>query len=59
MTKVREKLNVAFVNGAVLFAVVAGASTGSLLIGVIALVASLALAIYGGDIRLTPIGRKQ
>ena len=59
MTTAREKLNVAFINGAILFAVFIGFATGSFWIGACGFGVLFALSTYSGDIRLAPRNRKK
>jgi hypothetical protein len=58
MTTAREKLNVAFVNGAILLALIIGFGTGSFWVGVCGFGVLCALSTYSGDIRLKPARRK-
>ena len=52
MTTARQKLNVAFINGAILIALFLGLAAGSFWIGACAFGVLFALSIYAGDIRL-------
>jgi hypothetical protein len=56
---VRHKLNIAFLNGAFIFGLIAGASTRSVAVGFCFFAALVGLGIYGGDIRLSPRSRKE
>ena len=58
MTTAREKLNVAFINGAILIALSIGAASGSVLVGISAFAVLFALSMYSGDIRLKAGRRK-
>ena len=50
----RNKLNVAYLNGALLFAAVVGAATESWLVFAAALAVALGAALHGGGIRTGP-----
>ena len=54
----RQKLNAAFINGAILLALFIGLATGSFWIGACAFGVLFALSAYAGDIRLKPTKRK-
>ena len=54
----RQKLNGAFVNGCVILGVIVGSVCESVLLGLLAGVAAVALAINSGEIRLKPRDRK-
>jgi hypothetical protein len=54
MVTAREKLNGAFINGALFFGLVAGAATGSFLVGFLVFGVLLGIMTHSGDIRLRP-----
>ena len=54
----RDKLNVAFCNGALVAGLMLGAVTGSFFLGLLVFGLLIALAINAGDIRLQPRNRK-
>ena len=54
----RQKLNSAFINGSVIFGAIVGSVCESVLIGLLAGIAAVALGLNSGDIRLKPRGRK-
>jgi hypothetical protein len=58
MATARQKLNVAFINGAILLALFIGLTAGSFWIGACAFGVLFALSICAGDIRLKPAKRK-
>jgi len=58
MTTARQKLNVAFINGAILIALFIGLATGSFWIGICSFGVLFALSTYAGDIRLKQPKRK-
>jgi len=58
MTTARQKLNVAFINGAILLAMFIGLAAGSFWIGACAFGVFFGLSTYAGDIRLKPARRK-
>ena len=54
MVTAREKLNSAFINGALFFGLLAGAGTGSFLVGFLVFGVLLGIMTHSGDIRLKP-----
>ena len=58
MTTARQKLNVAFINGAILIALFIGLAAGSFWIGACAFGVLFALSACAGDIRLKQPKRK-
>jgi len=58
MTTARQKLNVAFINGAILIALFIGLTAGSFWIGACSFGVLFALSTYAGDIRLKQPKRK-
>ena len=58
MTTARQKLNTAFINGAILLALFIGLTAGSFWIGICAFGVLFALSAYAGDIRLKQPKRK-
>jgi hypothetical protein len=58
MTTARQKLNVAFINGAILIALFIGLTAGSFWIGACSFGVLFALSTYVGDIRLKQPKRK-
>ena len=54
MATAREKLNGAFLNGALVLGLLAGAATGSFLVGGLVFVVLLGTMTHSGDIRLKP-----
>ena len=54
----RQKLNAAFINGAILIALFIGIAVGNFWIGACAFGVLFALSTYAGDIRLKPTKRK-
>jgi hypothetical protein len=54
MANAREKLNAAFINGAVVLGVIIGLTTGSFLVGFLVFGIALAMDSYSGNIRLKP-----
>ena len=54
MATAREKLNSAFFNGALILGLLAGAATGSFLVGLLVFIALLGTMTHSGDIRMKP-----
>jgi hypothetical protein len=52
MATAREKLNGAFLNGALILGLLAGAATGSFLVGGLVFITLLVTMTHSGDIRL-------
>ena len=59
MGTARQKLNAAFFNGAILLGVTFGAAFQSYIVGICVIALVVGLAIYGGDIRLTPTNKNK
>ena len=55
----RQKLNAAFFNGAILLGVTFGLASQSFLVAICVFALLVGLAIYGGDIRLTPTNKNK
>ena len=54
MVTAREKLNSASINGALVLGLLAGAATGSFLVGFMVFIVLLGIMTHSGDIRLKP-----
>ena len=53
----RQKLNAAFFNGAILVGATIGIACQSFVLAIFVFALVVGLAIYGGDIRLTPYNK--